>query len=114
MGPNESVSVRVDGVLSVAVMTASVAAGPREAMAHDERVETGLPVGVGCEIRAGPDGQQFDQAIAGAIYAALHGADGAITDARSLLVRHAGCADEDQRLALVCRQLLQRVAEVEK
>src|SRR5687767_10302030 len=51
------------------------------------------------------DREQIGQAGARTIDAALDGADGAIADRCGLLVRKAGGADEDQRLALIGRKL---------
>src|SRR5690606_40254155 len=65
-------------------------------------------------IRTRTDGQKFNQPVPRAVDAALHRADGAITDARRLLVGHAGRADQNQRFALVCGQLLQGLAEIEE
>src|SRR5512132_1715989 len=57
------------------------------------------------------DREQIGQARARAIDAALDRADGAFADRRSFLVGEAGGADEDQRLALIRRQLRKRRAE---
>src|SRR5690606_34112369 len=68
--------------------------------------------GVGAVIALAGDLQHLLKAAAGAADAALDRADGAIADLRRLLVGEAGGADQDDRLALVLRQRLQRGAEV--
>ena len=55
-------------------------------MTHDERIEPGLPIGIGGEIRTRADGQQLDQPVACAIDAALDGADRAAADLRRFLL----------------------------
>src|SRR5690348_1858810 len=56
--------------------------------------------------------QQFDETVACAGDTALDRADGNLTDVRRLLVRKSRRADEDQRFALIDRQLLQSAAQV--
>ena len=57
------------------------------------------------------DRQQLGKPAAGAVDAALDGADRAFADFGGLLVGKAGRADQDQRLALIRRQLRERRAE---
>src|ERR1700733_7526457 len=66
---------------------------------------------VGAEIVDAVDGKEIGKAGAGAIDAALDGADRAAADRRGVVIREAGSADQDQRLALVGRQFRQRGAE---
>ena len=57
---------------------------------------------------------QFVEARAGAVDAAFHGADGTAGDVGGILVGEAFGADQDERLALIRRQLRQRLAEIDK
>src|SRR6185295_14986891 len=66
---------------------------------------------VRAEVFRALDREEIGEARARAIDAALDGAHGAFADRRRFLVGEAGGADEDQRLALIRRQLRKRRAE---
>ncbi len=67
---------------------------------------------VGPEIVDAVDGEEIGQPGAGAIDAALDGADRAAADRRGVVIGEAGGAHQDQRFALIRRQLRQRRAEL--
>ena len=56
--------------------------------------------------------EQLDQPVARARNAALDRADGHLADIRRFFVRQPGGAHQDQRFALIDRQLLQRAAQI--
>ena len=66
---------------------------------------------VGAEILGAVDIEQRAELRARAVDAALDGADRAAADRRGILIGEAGGADQDQRFALVLRQLVERGAE---
>src|SRR5581483_1562876 len=66
---------------------------------------------IGAEILGAVDIKQRGELRARAIDAAFDGADRAAADRRRVLIGEAACADQDQRLALVLRQLVERGAE---
>src|SRR5260370_35766638 len=67
---------------------------------------------VGAEIVGAVDIEQGRKLRARAVDAALDGTDGAAADRRGVLVGEAGGADQDQRFALVLRQLVERQAKL--
>src|SRR5260370_12107441 len=67
---------------------------------------------VGAEIVGAVDIEQGRKLRARAVDAALDGADGTAADRRGVLVGEAGGADQDQRFALVLRQLVERQAKL--
>src|SRR3954471_14574571 len=78
------------------------------AVAADHRAH-GL---IGTKILGAIDIEQRRQFRARAVDAALDGADRAAADGGGVLVGEAGCADQDQRFALVLRQLVERLAKL--
>ena len=66
---------------------------------------------VGAEIVGAIDIEQRREFRAGAVDAALDGADRAAADRRGVFVGEAGGADQDQRFTLVLRKLFERRAE---
>src|SRR6202050_4666158 len=73
--------------------------------------ENGASGPVRPEIIDAVDGEQVGEPGAGAVDAALDGADGAAANPRGVLVGEARGADQDQGLALVRRQLGERGTE---
>src|ERR1700726_3292150 len=80
---------------------------PQSAVAADHRAY-GL---VGAEILGAIDIEQRRELRARPVDAALDGADRAAADVRGILIGEAGGPDQNQRLALVLRQLVERGAE---
>src|SRR4051812_19963844 len=62
---------------------------------------------VGAEILGAVDIEQGTQLRAGAVDAALDGADRAAADRGGVLIGEAGGTDQDQRFALILRQLVE-------
>src|SRR5260370_40208857 len=67
---------------------------------------------VGAEIFGAVDVEQRREFRARAVDAALDGADRTTADGRGVLIGEAGGADQDQRFALVLRQLLEGCAKL--
>src|SRR6478672_5887896 len=67
---------------------------------------------VGTEILGAVDIEQRRQFRSGAVDAALDGADRAAADGGGVLIGEPGGADQDQRFALVLRQLFERLAKL--
>src|SRR6266571_2959351 len=73
--------------------------------------EHGARGAVRAEIVDAVDGEEISQPRTGAIDPALDGADCATADRRRVVIREAGSAYQNKRLALICRQLGKRCAE---
>src|SRR5262245_31171374 len=73
--------------------------------------EDGASRAIGPEVVDRVDRHELGETRAGAADAALDGADRTFADLGRLLVGEAGRTDQDQRLALIRRQLRQRRAE---
>jgi hypothetical protein len=80
--------------------------------ASARRLQRGHGHAIRAEILDLLDSEEFGEADAGAVDAALHGADRAAHDRGCLLIGEALCADQQQRLALVRREPRKRRAEI--